>query len=343
MDVDSHSAPGPALDDGSTMVGARNARAEAQHIVGDDLVARVLEPSPPAVLDGEWFADDPVAVESTPGLPVVSAVSGGDLTWRDWLREHPEYEPWAAARWLGAHRRLPYPPATVLETRVALQRLAVYVMSPARRRTNGKIALRWTFGGIGTPFFGDDEQVRVAGMSLVRQHRSTAEVAPIHSLTDAATFVLDGPPDVAWAEPFDVPPPGDLDERLPIDGVAAAFLGDWYGFASSVLEELRADAESTNTNRVQLWPEHFDAAFDCLPDGARATFGASPGDVAVAQPYLYVLPGNFGAAPVSDCWNANSFNGAVLALEDFVDASDQRAAALAFFRKCRNVLRGDGR
>ena len=41
-----------------------NPRLEAQRLVGDDLEARVLEPSPPAVVDGEWFADDPVAIDA---------------------------------------------------------------------------------------------------------------------------------------------------------------------------------------------------------------------------------------------------------------------------------------
>jgi hypothetical protein len=216
----------------------------------------------------------------------------------------------------------------------------VYVVSPARRRANGKIALRFTFGGIGTPFFGDDEQVRVAGTHLVRQHAGVATAEPVSTLAAAAAFVLDGPPDVAWAESFDVPPVGNPDDDLRVDVEAAAFLGDWHGFAYSVLEELRADAESTETNRVQLWPEHFDASFDCLPDDQRATVGASPGDAGIAEPYLYVLPANFDAAPASDCWNAHSFNGGVLRMSELADAPDQRAAALTFYRRCRDVLRG---
>ncbi|MBV8295363.1 MAG: hypothetical protein JO085_00885, partial [Acidimicrobiia bacterium] len=55
----------------------------------------------------------------------------------------------------------------------------------------------------------------------------------------------------------------------------------WYGFAWSVLEELRSDAGSVEPSRVQLWPEHFDAAFDCLDERRRATFGASPGEIRV--------------------------------------------------------------
>jgi hypothetical protein len=322
-----------------SLLSARDARAEAQQRVGHELVARVLEPSPPAVIDDDWFADDPVAADPASGPPIVSPVPNADLTWDEWLRDHGEHAPWAAARWLGAHRRLPQPPETLPETRLALHRLAVYVLSPARRRVNGKLALRWTFGGIGTPCFGADEQVRIAGNYLVRQRAGAARVQSVGTLADAAAFVLDGPPDIAGAEPFDVPSAGDLHEQLPVDADAARFLGDWYGFAYSVLETLRAEPESTETSRVQLWPEHFDAAFDCLPDDGRATFGASPGDAAITQPYLYVLPAHFDAVRDSEAWNAETFDGAVLPVSELVDAPDQRAAALTFLKRCRDVLR----
>jgi len=323
------------------MLGARDAQGEAQQVVGDAFVARVLEPSPPAVVDGDWFADDPVATDAPSESPVVSPIAGADVTWDAWLRDRPEHTAWAAARWLGAYRRLPHPPATLPATKLALHRLAVYVLSPARRAANGKIALRWTLGGVGTPFFGADEQVRVVGSQLVRQQGDHARVEPVTTLAAAAAFVIDGPPDVAWAETFDVPPAGDSDDDLGVDAEAASFLGDWYGFGYSVLEQLRADPESTDANRVQLWPEHFDAAFDCLPDDRRATFGASPGDAKIAQPYLYVVPANFDAVPESEVWNAEGFGGAVLPMSELVEAPDQRAVALTFYRRCRDVLRGD--
>ena len=325
------------MDDASAL-SPRNARLEAQAVVGDGYVARVLEPSPPTVIDDEWFADDPVTAPAPPGVPIVSPVPGADSTWDEWVRDRPEHASWAAARWLGAYLRLPRPPAAHADTRLALHRLAAYVVSPARRRANGKMALRWTFGGLGTPFFGSDAQVRVVGTRLVRQDDTAVRVEPVSTLAAAAAFVLDGPPDVAWAEPFDVPPAGDVDEDLPVDKEAAAFLGDWYGFAYSVLEELRSDPESTETSRVQLWPEHFDAAFDCLPEPRRAGFGASPGDAAVEEPYLYVVPFDFDAVPSSDTWNAESFRGAILPISRFADAADQRGTALAFFRWCRDVL-----
>jgi hypothetical protein len=310
---------------------ARNARTEAQRLVGDRYEARVLEPSPPAVEDGPWFADDPVSLEGrAAGRPVVSPVANADVTWDEWLTTHPEHASWAADRWLGARRRLSPAPPALVETRLALHRLAVYVLSPARRRANGKIALRWTLGGFGTPFFGADEQVRVVGTELVRQELDAAAAEPITSLARAAKFVLDGPPDTAWAQPFDVPPPGDPDADLSVDTEAAAFLADWYGFAWSVLEELRAQPESSDPSRVQLWPEHFDAAFDCLPPDVRATFGASPGDARVPEPYLYVTSVALHGPP-DGLWNATTFPGAILPFSDLVGAPDQREGALDFF------------
>ena len=219
----------------------RDPRLEAQRVVGPGFAARVLEPSPPAILDGEWLADDPtVGDEPTPEQPVLSPAPGRGHTWEEWLRGHPDQGGWAGARWLAGYRRLSSPPSALPQTRLALHRLAVYVVSPARRHANGKIGLRWTLGGFGTPFFGPDEQVRVDGTWIVRQQSDRASAERITSLAKAASFALDAPPDAAWASDFDVPSMGDPDEPLGVDPDAAAYLGDWYGFTFSVLEELRA-------------------------------------------------------------------------------------------------------
>jgi hypothetical protein len=195
----------------------RNPLLEARAMVGAGCDPRVLEPSPPAVNDGEWFADDPAV--------------GGNVDWSDWVEDHPEHSDWAADRWLAAYRRLAPPPPNFLDTRLALHRLAVYVISPARLRVTGKMALRWTLRGFGTPFFGNDEQVRVAGGELVRQRALEATAQPITSLARAAGAVLGGPPDGGWAKKLDVPPLGDSHEDLAVDAAAAQCLADWYGFA----------------------------------------------------------------------------------------------------------------
>jgi hypothetical protein len=320
-------------------VTARHPRAEAQAVVGEGLEARVLEPSPPAVADPPWFADDPVQGAGPAGDRVVAPVPvGAGRTWDEWLADHREPAGWAAERWLGARRRLAAPPAGFGAARLALHRVAVCAVAPARRRVNGMFGLRFTAGGFGTPFFGDDEQVRIDGDRIVRQAGGEARAAPLTTLTAAAALALDGPPDAAWAEGFDVPPLGDPDAELGIDPAAAGLLGDWYGFAWSVLEELRAEPAAAPAGRTQLWPEHFDAAVDLGPEGpARATYGASPGDAAVDEPYLYVLPSE-PAAAAGDLWNATSFAGAILPLSAFVGAADQGGAALEFMRARRDAL-----
>ncbi len=45
--------------------------------------------------------------------------------------------------------------------------MAEHVVAPSRHQVNGKIGLRFTRGGFGTPFFGSDVQVRVDADGMV--------------------------------------------------------------------------------------------------------------------------------------------------------------------------------
>ncbi|RIK02477.1 MAG: hypothetical protein DCC48_18110, partial [Acidobacteria bacterium] len=65
-----------------------------------------------------------------------------------------------------------------------------------------------------------------------------------------------------------------------------------------------------------------------------AGYGASPGDDAIDQPYLYVSP---WTAQHGDHWNA-PFGGAALTLGELIAAPDQAGAAAAFFGQCRDLL-----
>ena len=316
---------------------ARHPRHEAEALLGGGYDVRVLEPSPPAVTD-EWFADDPAALgEVTPGRRSVTPTSAGDLTWSDLAADDERIAEFAARRWLGAHRRLGPVPSGLPAARHDLNLLAHYVMSPARSRVNGKIGLRATFGGFGTPFFGDDEQVRVEGTDLVRQRGADARSRPLSTFTAAAAFVgveIDGDPGE-----LDVAPLDDPDRPLAVRAEHVAFLADWFGFVTSVLEELRLDTtEADDPGRVQLWPEHFDPAIDFgPPDGGRASYGGAPGDPRHDEPYLYVAAWN----PVDRAepfWNGDGYEGAELPYAELLAADDQRAAALAFFRRGMRLL-----
>jgi len=293
---------------------------------------RVLEPSPPAIVD-EFFADDPVNTEPGGSGAIVSPVSNADARWVDHATADDAAD-FARENWLGPYKRLPSPPAALAATRLALHRVGAYVMSPARRRTNDKIALRYTRGGFGTPFYGEDEQIRTENGLLIHQVGDDVRSVPISSLNAVGDFI-GAPPDVAWASQFDIPEPGGLDEVLSVDLEAAAFLGDWFGFAYSVLEELRADSASVEASRVQLWPEHFDPAFEMLADPRRASYGASPGDGAIDEPYLYVGPWSPADVPENEFWNTGF---ASIPLSEFVDAPDQRQVALDFYRHGRALL-----
>lgn len=313
-------------------------RREARERVGGRFDARVLEPSPPAIGEPPWFADDPVNDPSVPDLPVLVPVPirGAASTWDDVVRSEPDLAPWCAAHWLGARRPLVVPDdlAALTRTRQSWHVLAEHVVAPARYRSNGKIGLRFTRGGFGTPFFGDDEQVRVSDDGVVVIRGREVTVHPITSPAAAAGAV--GIEPGAPSDVYTPATPLEPDAALPVDAAAARFLGDWFGFGASVLEELRAGRPMADTpGRVQLWPEHFDLSIDFGDEqaGQRATYGASPGDRAHAVPYVYVTPWSeqHGAS-----WNEGAF--ASLSLTDFDDAGDQGAAALEFFDRARHAL-----
>jgi hypothetical protein len=285
-----------------------NPRAEAEDKLGGDYEARVLEPSPPAVTEPPW-ADDPVAPGEVPeGRKLVSPVPDhGDLTWDEIAEMEPDLGAWCAERWLGAWKRLEPLPSSFADTRTALHKVAEAVVSPARKPEN-EIALRYTRGGFGTPFFEDDGadcQVRVEHGELVRQRGKEENREPL-------------PPEV--------------------DRAAASALGDFYGFACSVLEELRAVEADGDPSAVQLWPEHFDIAFEMGSEqaGQRANFGASPGDDDHPEPYLYVGPWTAGVS--GELWNAQGFTGAELTYAELLEAEDQRRTAIEFFAERYRAL-----
>jgi hypothetical protein len=200
----------------------------------------------------------------------------------------------------------PLPPGFA-DTRVELHRLADEVLKPARERVSGRFGLRALPGGFGTPPFGDVLQLHVEGTELVA--RDGAEVT---------------------REPIDH-----------VDADCAAALAAWFAFASGVLEELRADAPpELAATPPQLWPEHFDVAIELGSEerGARAGYGASPGDELHTEPYLYVTP--WTARPEGELWNATAFPGAELSYVELLAAPDRREAALDFFHARRDALTG---
>lgn len=306
--------------------------AQAPDIAAEPgLVVHVLEPSPPAVRT-EPFADDP-AVPADP-THALTPTTAGFIQWAEVATEHPGAAPYIAANWLGGWPPLPPLPADLAATRRSLHLIAFYVVSPARRAATGKIGLRWTRGGFGTPYFvsaaGADTQVRVEGPHLVVQTTGPLRAEPITSLRGAGELVGHAP-DPADRGEFDVEAMPDPDQALAVDEAGVAFLGEWFGLATAVLEQFRVDACAHGSSRVQLWPEHFDVATEAGESsrGQRASYGFSPGDERHPEPYVYVSSWQ----PVDrdePFWNDDAFEGASLAFRSLVEAEDPHAAALGF-------------
>ena len=186
-------------------------------------------------------------------------------------------------------------PAAFPTTRDAMHTIAEHVLAAARYRATQHIGLRPTPGGVGTPPFGDDEIARVDGIELVHERAGEVSRAPITTLGAAADFIgvpLGAPP---VYRPVTPAPP---DAPLPVDTAAAAALAEWYAFADERLAELRRRRDDQDSSGAQLWPEHFDLAIGLgsEAEGTRATYGASPGDDVIAEPYLYVGPWDAAAA-----------------------------------------------
>ena len=310
---------------------AHDPAAEATAVVGDGYEVRVLEPSPPAVAEGPFWADDPADPSPSGAGSLVAPHSGGDLTWDELIAARPELADFAADRWLGARRQLPELPSDYPAALFDFHRLAYSVVAEARYQCNGKFGLRYTRGGFGTPFFGDDIQVRVAGDQLVVQAAMQARSTTITTLREAGEFVGVAP-GTAAAE-HDSPELGDIDRPLDARAEVGEFLGAWFGLATAALEELRFCGGTVDPERVQLWPGHLDPAIaaGAAESGGRATYGLSPGDHSHDEPYIYVAA--WGDVDRSDpFWNETSFNGASLSFRDLVSTDHHYGAAVAFLK-----------
>ena len=73
----------------------------------------------------------------------------------------------------------------------------------------------------------------------------------------------------------------------------------------------------------------------------RGSYGASPGDDGISEPYLYLSVSWPDRVTIDDddpMWNAPSFTGAVLRVSDFPADADPVEAALEFWRSTRDLL-----
>lgn len=235
----------------------------------------------------------------------------------------------------------PLPPKFT-DTRDALHQIAFFAMAPARYKAMGRMGLKATPGGFGTPEF-DGRVARVEGEFLVHEDEGNIATQQITTVRAAAQFFgVDY--EVEWFEDFHDPlEPVDPDTALEVDRDAAVSLGIWFEYGFDVLNRVREHGdESDDVTEVQLWPEHFDPATE-LGDqdrDQRASFGASPGDPANPEPYIYVAAWS-EIDRSNDYWNDESFNGASLGYEELASADDPVERGLEFLLEGYRVLHAD--
>ena len=215
--------------------------------------------------------------------------------------------------------------------------MAYFVAAPARHAANGKIGLRYTHGGFGTPYFGDGRQVRVENGVLVSQG-GVYETRPLTTISDACSL-FDLPYRETWFEEGfrDPPIPGDPNAPLDVDEESALALGEWFGFGASVLEQTRRTAGAVEVSRVQLWPEHFDLAIEMGPRSLEPLTAPRPVMITIQGPTSMSRPGAPSIDPIPTGTTA-TFNGASLTYPKLLEAEDQRATALAFFAEGHRLL-----
>jgi hypothetical protein len=129
---------------------------------------------------------------------------------------------------------------------------------------------------------------------------------------------------------------GDAHARLALDPGAVHIILDWYGFGARVLDSVLAELEDPTA--AQLWPEHFDLGMSAVAGTGGVNLGASPGDAAVAEPYLYVAPWTGVRPGDPEYWNA-AF-GAVVTRTQLRDVVDPEGVGAAFLMRGVAMLRG---
>lgn len=130
---------------------------------------------------------------------------------------------------------------------------------------------------------------------------------------DLGTWELPEHPAATEGAPLDHPEPAHLEE-----------LARWFDLAwVATAQAARAVADQGERSEVRVWPHHFDLAAtltldpDADPEDARAiTFGMTPGDGTVPEPYGYVSPWPYPPSPPTapldhGHWHTEGFTAAV--------------------------------
>jgi hypothetical protein len=218
------------------------------------------------------------------------------------------------------------PSDALIATRRSLHQVAEHVLSAARKRATGQIALVPGEGGVRTPPLPDGRVIALLDGDIAVIDDKGVRRAPLTTPRAAAEFVGTEP-----GFPWTKHPPGTEsmpDAPLVVDLDAAELLAGWFALGESALRELAITLAPGAAPAPQIYPEHFDLAITI----AEVNYGASPGDDAIAAPYLYVGP--FAGPPAGDeqFWNAPF--GAYTTISEVGTA----AAAVAFFFRGHELL-----
>jgi len=222
-------------------------------------------------------------------------------------------------------------PPSFAETREGLRALACYAISPARKVRTGRIGLRSTGDGFGTPPFDGGSRIVVRGDRLVRDpDGGDVAISTVRAAADFLGIELSADPGVG----HDLPP-FTPDADLAVDEAASLALGAWYAYGAAVFDRLPEDVGLV-PGEAQIWPEHFDFAVTLGLDKEHGVnVGFSPGDGFCSEPYLYVGP-HAMAGLEGDYWNAPF--GAYRPYNDLQATDDPVAAALAHIREGLGML-----
>lgn len=230
-------------------------------------------------------------------------------------------------------------PESLQTTRNSLHQLAFFAVSPARHKAVGRMGLKPTPGGFGTPEY-ESQVARVEGNLLIHENVAGVATQTITTIRVATEF-FGNPYETEWFPDFHDPlTPADPDVDLIVDSDAANFLGEWFAFGFEALDKLRGHGvEGDDVSEVQLWPEHFDPATELgsYDRSERASFGASPGDGSHAEPYLYVAAWS-EIDRANPYWNDESFSGASLGYAELAKSDDPIQTALDFYLEGYRIL-----
>ena len=234
-------------------------------------------------------------------------------------------------------------PERLAATRLSWHVLAGHVLAEERWRRAERIGLHPRPDGLRTPL-DDGVGVELVGRRLLVHQDGRTREAPVTSLHDARRIVLGTDQDrTRWSEELpihDPPPTVPADQPLEIDTGVAHWLGAWFTLGEDVLGALGRDDASTEASPPTLWPEHLDIAIEVLPEDQRGSYGLSPGDDGVPEPYAYVAvwyPDRVGGLD-DPRWNGGSFPGALLRAHELAEVDDAATHLLDWFRERRDLL-----